>query len=238
MFLILEAITRAGLVNSTYLPPAGSIVVEAVRLLGRGEFWGALGSTLLASALGLLRAIAIAVPLGLLLGLSRWANRAAMTVVEMLRPIPSVALIPLSILVYGRGIGMKAFLVTFACIWPILFNTIYGMRDVDRVGTDTARAFGLGPMRTALRVHLPAASPFIYTGIKVAAAVALIVAIAAEIIGGGASGLGIEMNEARELSDLKASYAYTVITGVLGLLVYVSLEAIERRLFAWNRFDR
>lgn len=238
MFCLVEGLTRLELVNPAYLPPASSVAVEAAQLLGRGEFWAALGSTLLAASLGLLRAIAIAVPLGLLIGMSRWAYRAAITAVELLRPIPSVALIPLAILLYGTGTAMKAFLVTYACIWPILFNTLYGMHDVDKVGLDTAKTFGLNPLKTTLRVSLPAASPFIYTGIKIASSIALILAIGAEIVAGGPSGLGIEMGEARALGNLKLSYAYTMITGVLGLVLYIILEVVEGKLFAWNRIGK
>lgn len=234
LFVLAEGLTRAEFVTPTYLPPASSIVGETVGLLGDGEFWDALGSTMWATLLGLLRALVIAIPLGILLGLSKWAYRASITVVEFLRPIPSVALIPLAVLVYGRGTSMKVFVITYACIWPLLFNTIYGMRSVDPVAVDTARAFGLGRFKTALRVNLPAAAPFIFTGLKIASAVALILAISAEIVAGGSSGLGIEMSEARNVSDLQRSYAYTLISGVIGLLMYVVLEMVDRRLFAWN----
>jgi NitT/TauT family transport system permease protein len=237
-FIVVELLTQAELVNPAYLPPASSVVGEALRLLGRGEFWSALGATVWAATIGLIRAIVIAVPLGLVIGMSKWAYRATITVVELLRPMPSVALIPLAILVYGTGTAMKAFVVTFACLWPILFNTTYGMQDVDRVGVETAKAFGLGPVRTAIRVNLPAASPFIYTGIKIAASVALILAIGAEIVGGGAEGLGIKMGEARALGNLTLSYAYTVTTGVLGIVLYVVLELVERSVFRWNRLGQ
>ena len=233
-FGIVELLTRAEFVNPAYLPPASSVVAETVRLFGDSDFWDALWATLWAAAYGLVRAIIIAVPLGLVLGLSRWAYRAAITVVELLRPIPSVALIPLAILLFGTGTSMKAFLVTFACLWPILFNTIYGVHDVDRVGVDTARVFGLGWFKRAARVNLPAASPFIYTGIKIAASVALILAIGAEIVAGGSSGLGIEMGEARALGNLKLSYAYVTVTGIIGVLLYIVMEAIERHLFRWR----
>ena len=123
-FGLVELLTRAEFVNPAYVPPASSVIAETFRLFGDGDFWGALASTLWAAGFGLARAILIAVPLGLLLGLSSWAYRAAITVVELLRPIPSVALIPLAILLYGTGTAMKAFLVTYACLWPILFNTI------------------------------------------------------------------------------------------------------------------
>lgn len=234
VFALVEGLTRAELVTPTYLPPASSIVAETLSLFGRSEFWEALRATMWATFLGLLRAVLIAVPLGLVLGLSKWAYRASIMVVDLLRPVPSVALIPLAILVYGRGTSMKVFLITYACIWPILFNTIYGVHSVEGVAVETARAFGLGRVRTALRVNLRAAAPFIFTGVKIAASVALILAVSSEIVAGGSTGLGIEMAEARALSDLQLSYAYTVVSGLIGLLLYFGFEVLERRLFPWN----
>lgn len=129
---------------------------------------------------------------------------------------------------------MKVALIVYACLWPILFNTIYGMHHVDPIAADTARVFGMGPVETVLRVHLRAASPFIFTGVKIAAAVALILAVSTEIVAGGTDGLGIQLQLARELSDLKLSYAFTIVTGLAGLTMALCFEAAERRLFAWN----
>lgn len=233
LFVALELLTRAELVTPAYLPPASEILVETASLFGRSAFWSALWATMQACLIGLALATLLAVPIGLVLGLSKWAYKAAMTVVELLRPIPSVALIPLAILVYGRGIEMKVALIVYACVWPVLFNTIYGVHHVDPIGADTARVFGMGRIKTVLRVHLPAASPFIFTGVKIAASVALILAVSSEIVAGGASGLGIELQLARELGDLKLSYAFTILTGVAGLAMHFCFEAIERRMFSW-----
>jgi NitT/TauT family transport system permease protein len=233
LFLALELLTRAELVTPEYLPPASEILVETMSLFGRSVFWNALWATMKACLIGLGLATLLAVPLGLVLGLSKWAHKAAITIVELLRPIPSVALIPLAILVYGRGTEMRVSLVLYACTWPILFNTIYGMHNVDTIGADTARVFGMGRVKTVLRVYLPAASPFIFTGVRIAASVALILAVSTEIVAGGANGLGIELQLARELGDLKLSYAFTIVTGLVGLAMHFCFVAIERRKFAW-----
>jgi NitT/TauT family transport system permease protein len=238
LFIVVEALTRAERVSPAYLPPASSIVAEAGRLVVTVEFWSALVATLWAALYGLLRAVVIAVPIGLLLGLSDRAYRAAITVVELFRPIPSVALVPLAILVLGRGTEMKVFLVTYACVWPILFNTIYGAHSVDRVSTDTATAFGLSRLRSARRVTLPAAAPFIFVGVKIATSIALILAVSAELVGGSPSGLGAEMFKAQQFGNLKLVYAYTLVTGVIGLVSYIGLEALDRRFFAWNQVER
>jgi NitT/TauT family transport system permease protein len=237
LFVALEALTRAELVTPQYLPPASEIVGETVQLLGRREFWASLWATMQACLIGLGIATLVAVPVGLVLGLSEWAYKASITIVELLRPIPSVALIPLAILIYGRGLEMKVALIVYACVWPILFNTIYGMHNVDRVAADTARVFGLGRVRTVLRVHLRSASPFIFTGVKIASAVALILAVSTEIVAGGADGLGIQLQLARELGDLKLSYAFTIMAGLAGLALHFTFEAAERRMFAWSKAD-
>lgn len=234
LVIALELLTRAELVTPAYLPPASEILGETVLLFGRSQFWTAFWATIQACLIGLGVATLVAVPLGLLLGLSKWAHTAAITIVELLRPIPSVALIPLAILVWGRGTEMRVALIVYACVWPILFNTIYGMHQVDPVGPDTARVFGMGRLKTVWRVHFRSASPFIFTGVRIAASVALILAVSTEIVAGGANGLGIELQLARELGDLKLSYAFTIVTGLVGLAMHFIFEAIERRQFAWT----
>lgn len=235
LFGALEALTRAELVNASYLPPASSIVRETIDLLGRGEFLDSVWFTAQACLIGLLLATLVAVPLGIGLGLGKTAYRAAITIIEALRPIPSVALIPLAIIIYGRGTEMKVALIVFACIWPILFNTIYGMRIVDPVAVDTARVFGLGRLKIGTKIYLRSASPFIFTGFKIAASIAVILAVSAEILAGGSKGIGIWMSEASQVGNQKRVYAVTIVAGLFGLLLNIVLDAAERRLFAWNR---
>ena len=233
---LLEIVTRAELVNPAYLPPASTVLVTTGRILLDGEFVRAVFGTLSAWAAGMSIAIAVAVPLGLILGSSRRTWLASTTAIEFLRPIPSVALIPLAILVLGRGFDMTTSLVAFASTWPILFNTTYGMREVDPITRDTARAFGYGRLEVVLRVSLPSAAPFIYTGIRIAAAIALIVAISTELIVGGSTGIGGWILIRQEAGGDRAFvYAGTVFAGVLGLLLNALLVRGERRLFFWHQ---
>jgi NitT/TauT family transport system permease protein len=229
-----EALTRAELVNPRYLPPASVIVGETVGLFGRGDFYNSLWGTVQACLIGLGLAALVAVPAGLVFGLSRPTYRAATTIIELLRPIPSVALIPLAILLYGRGTQMKVALVIYACVWPMLFNTIYGIRSVDPVAADTARVFGLGRWSIGTKVYLPGAAPFIFTGLKIAASIAVILAVTAELLAGGTDGIGILMGEASSVGNQRRVYALTIITGLLGLALNLLFGAAERRLFAWQ----
>jgi NitT/TauT family transport system permease protein len=235
LFAILEVLTRAELVNPIYLPPASAIVATTAQILVDPEFLANVGGTLLAWGIGMVVAIGLAVPLGLLLGSSRRSYLAATTAIEFLRPIPSVALIPLVILLRGRGLDMRVILIVYASIWPILFNTIYGMREVDPVAKDTARAFGLGRAAILWKVSLRSASPFIYTGIRISAAIALILAISTELIAGGGLGIGTWMLANTETGvPRELLYAAIVVTGLLGLVINNALVAGERRLFAWH----
>jgi NitT/TauT family transport system permease protein len=235
VFLALEALTRAELVNPRYLPPASTVLVTTGRIVFDPEFLEAVAGTLAAWSLGLVAAIAIAVPLGVILGSSRRSFLASITAVEFLRPIPSVALIPLAIVLLGRGLEMKALLVCYASLWPILFNTIYGMRAVDPIALDTGRAFGYGLMGVLGRVSLPSAAPFIYTGIRIAAAIALILAISTELIAGGSNGIGTWMLARSQTgTEREFVYAGTIFAGVLGLVINTLLVAGERRLFRWH----
>ena len=235
LFLLAELVTRLEIVDPTYLPPASTVVVATGRVLLDPEFLGHVGATLAAWAIGLGVAVAIAVPLGVVLG-SWWRSYLASTAaIEFLRPIPSVALIPLAILLLGRGLDMKVLLVAYASVWPILFNTIYGVREVDPLSRDTGRVFGLGRVSVLWRIALPAASPFIATGVRVSAAIALILAISAELIAGGSQGLGVWMLANSQTGvPRELLYAGIVVAGLLGLTINALLAAGERRLFAWH----
>lgn len=107
----------------------------------------------------------MAVPLGVLLGSVPLLGTAARALVELLRPIPSVALIPLAIILFADPTRMKMSLIFYACLWPILINTLYALRDVDPLAKDSLRAFGFGTLSVLWRVSLPSAAPFIATGV-------------------------------------------------------------------------
>jgi len=236
LFAVSEAVTRAGIVDRSYLPPASSIIGRAAELAGDSAFLGQVRHTMTAWAMGMGIALAIAVPLGLILGTVPVISTASRAIVEFLRPIPSVALIPLVELLLGSGYETEVTLVVYASVWPILFNTIYGLQDVDPVAKDTLYAFGFRKVEVIGRVSLPSAAPFIATGIRLAAAVALIVSIGSEIISGFGSGLGIFIGQAQNTIDgTRDVLAGTVWAGCLGLLINALLQLAENRLLGWER---
>lgn len=231
-----EILGRAGIVHRDFLPPASTILSRAVSLAGDDYFMSNLWSTIKAWAIGLAIAVAGGVPVGLLLGSVPVLNTAVRAVVEFLRPIPSVALIPLISLILGSGQTTEVTLIVYAAAWPVLFNTIYGLHDVDPVAKETMRTFGFGRLAVLWRVSLPSAAPFIATGVRLAAGVALILAVGTEILSGFGSGLGTFIAQAQQSIDgTKDVLAGTVWTGVLGLIVNLVLVQGERRLFRWHQ---
>ncbi|GAA2243782.1 ABC transporter permease subunit [Herbiconiux moechotypicola] len=239
--LVLEIVSRSGLVNPAFLPPFSSVLTKSVLLWGEADFRADVLATLLTYLYGMLIAAAIAIPLGMVLGLFGPAYRAARAVIELMRPIPPVALVPLVLLVLGAGLEMKLVIVVFAAVWPIMFNTLYGVHDVDPYAKEMARSFGVGRFGVVRRVVLPSAAPFVMTGIRIASSIALIVVITVELIAGGAQGIGAFISRERAFSDAEsylAVLAATVTAGLLGLVINLVIGWVERRWFSWDSTTR
>lgn len=235
LLVIAEIVSRAGIVDSFYLPPTSLVLLRVGELLVDPTFLLVILATMQAWAVGLVICIAVAVTLGVILGSSNAAYSASRAIIEFFRPIPSVALIPVAMLVLGNDIEMKVGLVIFSAAWPILFNTIYGMHDVDPIAKLTARSFGRGRIATLFSVSLPSAAPFIFTGIRISASVAFIVVVSAEYFAGASDGLGRWLLEARSTGNrADLVYAATIIAGLLGLAINGVLVLIERRFLAWQ----
>lgn len=233
--VVIEIISRSGLVDEQFLPPFSVVVVQSVLLLGDGVFLVALGATIASFLLGLLIAAVLGIVLGILFGLSQPLYFAMRGPVELLRPVPPVALIPLIILVLGNGLSMKLVIVVFAAIWPILFNTMYGVHSVDPAQREMAKSFGKSKGSIVAKVVIPGAAPLIATGIRIASSIALIIVITVELITGGSEGLGAFIASSRA-SGTAVVYVYSgiLIAGVLGLVVNLMMAALERRWFGWN----
>ena len=232
-----ELLSRSELISSRNFPPVSDMFSTLWGELSTSELWEAIGQTLQGWALGLAIAAVLAIPLGILIGSSRLLYRSLRGIIEFLRPIPSVALIPLAILIYGTGLQSKVFLAVFACFWLLLVQTLYGVQDVDPVATDTARSFGFSKRQQLLRVTLPSAVPYIATGIRMASTVALILAVTAELVIGSA-GLGREINIARSGGNVELMYALIIVTGLLGWVLNIGFAHAERRVLHWHPSQR
>jgi NitT/TauT family transport system permease protein len=232
---ISQVLAVTGTVPREFLPTAADVLARAVRLAGDPVFRAGVVATGRAWAIGLALAVAAGVPVGLLLGSIPSVGTAVQPVLEFLRPIPSVALIPLVSLILGAGLTTEVTLVAYAAVWPVLFNTVYGLQDVDPIPRETLRVFGCSRPEVLWRVSLPAAAPFIATGIRLAAAIGLILAVGTEILAGFGDGLGVVIAQAQQAPDGTVDVlAGMVWAGALGLVVNTLLAAGERRLFPWR----
>jgi NitT/TauT family transport system permease protein len=235
-FLVtVEAVTRSRLVDPDYFPYASSVIGALLELLREGAFLAEVGWTLWAWLLAMVISVIVAVPLGIAIGSSAYVSRATLVPIELLRPLPAVALIPLAILVLGAGTTSKVLLALMATLWPILFNTIYGTHDVDPVAKDTARSFRIPGHARLLRVVLPSAAPFIMTGVRVSASLALIVLVGLELVAGTTNGIGSFILQASMAGDMSTVLAGATVAGVIGVFINAALAALERRFFGWRQ---
>jgi ABC-type nitrate/sulfonate/bicarbonate transport system permease component len=232
-----EAVPRLGLVKEAYFPPTSRIADALGTELSDDTFWTALGDTLTGWALGLFIASTAGIVLGVAIAVVPYLREATASTIGFLRPIPSVALIPLAVLLYGTELRSVLLLVVYASFWQVLIQVLYGVQDVDPVAEETARSYGLGPWARVRHVLWPTALPYVMTGIRLAAAVALILAITAELVI-GAPGLGARIAVAQNSQAVPEMYALIVVTGVLGLLINVGARTVERRALAWHQSVR
>jgi ABC-type nitrate/sulfonate/bicarbonate transport system permease component len=237
LLLVVEALPRTGLVSVEFLPPTSRIAGALVDEAASGQFWAALGDTLTGWAVGLVIAVTAGVLAGVAIGAVPLLRAATASTVEFLRPIPSVALIPLAVLLYGTDIRSTLLLVVYAAFWQVFVQVLAGVADVDPVAEETARSYRLGLWARIRYLVWPTALPYIFTGVRLAAAVALILAVTTELII-GAPGLGAQIGIAQSSGAVPVMYALTVVTGLIGVGINLSARAVERSMLAWHQSVR
>ncbi|MEJ3744065.1 ABC transporter permease subunit [Actinomycetes bacterium KLBMP 9797] len=237
VLVVVEVLPHTGLVSGEFLPPASRIGAALVDELADGAFWTALRDTLVAWALGLAIAVGAGVAAGIVIGTVPGLRALTASTIEFLRPIPSVALIPLAVLLYGTRLGSTLLLVVYASFWQVLVQVLYGVQDVDPVADETARSYRLSAWARVRHVVWPTALPYVLTGVRLAAAVALVLAITAELVI-GAPGLGSRIAVAQASNAVPTMYALVAVTGLLGVAINLAARAGERRLLAWHQSVR
>jgi ABC-type nitrate/sulfonate/bicarbonate transport system permease component len=237
LVVLVELVPRVGLVSPSYLPPSSRILTALGAEAGDGDFWHAVGDTLIGWGVGLLLAVVAGVVLGIVIGAVPVLRAATSSTVEFLRPIPSVALIPVAVLLYGTDLGSTLLLVVYAAFWQVLVQVLYGVADVDPVADETARSFRFSAWARIRYVLWPTALPYVFTGIRLAAAVALVLAVTTELVI-GSPGLGALIGVAQSSGAVPTMYALIVVTGLLGVTINLAARAVERRTLAWHQSVR
>jgi NitT/TauT family transport system permease protein len=228
-----EVAPRLGLVDKVFLPPFSEVADTSVTLIGNGQLWEHISASLTRALSGFAIAVVATIPLGVAIAWYRPVAEFLNPILELFRNTAALALLPVFILILGIGETSKVALVIYASSFPILLNTITGVRTVDPLLIKSAQSLGLPPLRLFQKVILPAAVPSIFAGLRMAAASSILVLIAAEMVGSKA-GLGYMITAAQLNFQIPNMYAGIVAIALVGLIFNAILESIERRLSRWR----
>lgn len=222
---------------SFYFPPLSQILTTFVDLWVFDLIPVHVAPSLLAIGIGLLVSIIVGVSVGVALGLSPFVSATVSPVLQFLRYLPAVALLPLAIQIIGIGLEMRVTIIVLGAVWPILLNTMDGVRSIHPGIVDVARSTRISRRDWILRIVLPAASPQIFAGIRASLAVAIILMVASELLG-ASSGMGYFILESQRQFSLPEMWSGMILLGIIGYLLNVIFGLIEHRVLAWHRLSR
>jgi ABC-type nitrate/sulfonate/bicarbonate transport system permease component len=228
-----EAAARAELLNPLVVPPLSRILTVFWELLVSGQIPVQILVSMKRAASGYFLAAGVFIPLGILMGLFERIRLGLEVVVEVLRPVPPPVIIPLALLIFGLEDKMKIFVIFFSCAWPILLNTIDGVRNIDWVLVNTAQTFRLTRWQTIRRVVLPAASPQIITGLRVSLPIVLILVVISEMVG-STDGIGYFILDAQRRFRVTQMYAGMLALAILGYGLNQLFNLLHRELLPWH----
>lgn len=235
LFIVVwELLPRLGIVNQAYLSPPSQVVESIGRLVSSGALWIHVTTSLQRSLSGLLLAIVAGTLLGLLLGWFKRFESILDPLLQLFRQISAFALFPVFILFLGIGEPSKTAIILWASFWPILLNTVSGVKHVDKLLIDSAKSMGATQLFIFFRVILPSAAPSIFTGIRLGGAYCITALVAAEMIGSSA-GLGFYILNSQEVFQIPDMYAGIILLAFLGLLLNYLLALIEARFTRWRK---
>lgn len=233
ILLLWEFFPRQG--NFEVFLPKVSLILKTFFLnLGREAFLMDVFSTTGRAFIGFLIASAVMIPLGLLMGKVRFVYQLFEPFIEFFRPMPSAAIIPIAILFLGIDDEMKLFVIFFGSSWPILINTIEGVKGIEPILLKTGKVFGFSNRKMLLSIILPASMPMIIAGVRISVAISLILAITVEMIVGG-NGIGYFILDAERSFNFPDMYAGVLTIGLLGIFVNYLVRLLERKTISWYK---
>lgn len=234
LFLLLwQLAPTLGLVDEVFLPPFSVVAQAFADLVTSGEMWTHVSASLSRSLAGYSLALVAGIPVGIAIAWYKPVADFLNPILEMFRNTAALALLPVFLLILGIGETSKVAIVVYASFFPILLNTITGVRTVDPLLVKSAASLGFSPIRLFQKVILPAALPSIFTGLRMAAASSILVLLAAEMFGARA-GLGYLITAAQQNFAIPNMYAGILAISLLGLAFNGLLVALERRLSRWR----
>lgn len=235
VFLIIwEIISHFNIVNNTYLSSPVQVAIAIYDFFATGDIWVNLISSIKRSLTGFILAIIVGILLGVTLGWFKKFETVVDPVLQFFRQMSSFALFPVFILFFGIGELSKDAIIFWSAFWPILLNTISGVKNVEKILIHSAKSMGASQGYIFRKVVLPAATPRILTGVRLGGAYSITALVAAEMIG-AASGLGIFVLTAQQTFHIPSMYGGIVILAFLGLAINYILSIIESKLTGWKK---
>lgn len=228
-----ELVGRVGWVDPFFLPPPSVVAAEMARLVRSGELFGHLWISLYRALGGYCLAAALGLGMGILICWSRRAEDALDPVLELIRPISTLALIPLMIIWFGIGDGSKIIIVLKACFFPILLNTVAGIKGVNIKMIQAARSLGANELQIWTKVILPAALPVIFTGMRISTAISMMAIVAVEMLAAD-SGLGFMIIDAQRVFATDRMFVGIIILSFMGFGFDALARALQKRFVGWH----
>lgn len=216
-----------------YVPSVFHIARSTLDIFSEGWFYSELFMTIWRCLAGLGLAIVVGIPIGLLVGRTKSLRALLSPTIEAFRPLPSAAIIPVAILFLGIDSETNIFVISYGCIWPILINTIDGTISLGRTREQSLKLLGLSRLDELRLVVLPAAMPAVFTGIRISAAIALILAITVELIL-GRDGLGYVLVDTQRGYRYGQMYGSIAVIAFVGFLANASIDLMRNRIIHWR----
>jgi ABC-type nitrate/sulfonate/bicarbonate transport system permease component len=229
---IWEALARSG--DSFLVPTPSAVAESAWHVWPTPEYLDHVEASLSRFAAGYAIGASIGVAFGVSMGSSRRVRQALEPLVELLRATPAIALVPALIVIFGIGDRMRIAVIAFGVVFPVLVNSMDGVRAASPELRETASLLRVGRAERILRVELPAALPSIFAGLRVAVSIGLVMVVVSEFVGGG-DGLGHFIDVERSQFNVPEMYAGILFLGLLGFVLNGVFVLVERRALSWHR---
>jgi NitT/TauT family transport system permease protein len=233
LVVLWEGSARAGVIPSEFFPPLTRVLVTLGRMLLSTEIWGAEVLTLGRALGGFSIAAFLALVLAFATSSSRAFDRTISPTIELLRPLPPAALVPIAIFFFGVGSGLFVFVIAFGALWPMYISFANALRSVDRTLLDVGRSFGCDGWRAVVELKLPAALPEMCTGLRLGASVALICTVVVEMLA-GRGGIGFMLFDSAFSLRVPEMFGLMIVAGVNGLVFGAAITAVRERLTGWQ----
>jgi NitT/TauT family transport system permease protein len=233
LLVLWEVLVQVGILDKRFFPAPSSIVDTFKNLVTSGELWKHLTASISRILIGFALGAIPALLLGITMGLFRWPRAFFSPMIAALYPIPKIAILPLIMLIFGLGEPSKWVIIAIGTFFLVLYNTMAGVMNIPNIYLDVGKNFGASRIQFYWTIALPGALPLIFTGLKLAAGVALLIIVAAEFVG-AKTGIGYLIWQSWQTFSVETMYVGLVVIAVLGYLVSLAMDELEHFRIPWR----